>query len=237
MKAGETLSFLTTLNNNGSPISVADAPAFQALGYALVIYENGAIVTPAYTVTDLGFSDGRHRIAFVVNEADYEIFITEPVNYTADPNTGQAFIDSVELSDIYAAVNNGTDLVPIQQNLGDQSLGNLVEGDAFHTGTLTVPLSRLTPYGFSDLTDMTISAAFRDGPEGTPLPITATIEDIGNREVSAEQIAFLGAMALATGVTEYTWYLDIQLKHTPTSTIITVGRYSLKVIWQRDETT
>jgi len=120
----------------------------------------------------------------------------------------------------------------------DNFFGKLVDGDAFYTGKLTVPQKLLTPSGLTDLTGTTISAAFRKDPSGTPVDISATIEEAENRVISAKMDPFDAAMSLGVTATDLKqkWYLDIQIKVTATGTIITVAQFIVEVVWQRDET-
>lgn len=238
MKEGDPwLEFPQFLSDGSGAVTVADFAAYTGLGFALNFLLDDVIVSPAYTVTPIPGLSGWHWMRWTAQEGDYAIYTTIPALHDANPPTALVYIDSVDLSDIAAAVNSGADLTPIVQSKADQSLGNLIDGDAFCTGLLTVPLSILTPCGLSDLTGCTISAAFRDAPENAPIPIDATIEDAANRIVSAKMDPFNVLMALAATAKSKQWFLDIQIKVTATGTIITVGRYTTEVLWQRDETT
>lgn len=125
----------------------------------------------------------------------------------------------------------------VDTTVKDNFFKYIVDGDAFYTGILTVPLKLINAQGLDDLTGCTITAAFRDDPAGTPVVITATIEDAGARTISAKMDPFDSAMALGALANDLDkkWYLDIQIKKTSGSIIITVARYICKVIWQRDE--
>lgn len=127
----------------------------------------------------------------------------------------------------------------MQTSVKDKFAGKLVDGDAFNTGILTVPQNLLTPHGLTDLTGCTISAAFRDDPTGTPVDISATIENAENRTVSASMDPFKVEMSLGALVDDLRkiWHLDIQIKVTATGTIITIHQVKVEVVWQRDETT
>jgi len=238
MKAGDTwLEFAQLLTDGSGPIVVADVAAYKALGFDLLFTLDGVLITPAFTVTPTGIT-GWHLMRWTATEGDYLVETTIPALHDANPPFVAAYIDSVDLSDVFAAVNSGGELTPIKQNRADQSLGNLIDGDAFCTGPLTVPLSILTPCGLTDLTGTTITAAFREDPSTAPVAITASIDDAANRIISAKMDPFLSAMSLGAGATDLskTWFLDIQIKVTATGTILTVGRYKVDVIWQRDET-
>lgn len=237
MKSGDTwLEFAQYLSDGSGAVVVANVAAYQSLGYDLIFNLDGVLVTPSYTVTPTGIS-GWHWIRWTAQEGDYAIETTIPALHDANPPFVTAYIDSVDISDVFAAVNSGGELTPITQNLGDQNLGNLIDGDAFYTGTLTVPLSRLTPYGLTDLTGCTISAAFRDNPSTVTIPIVANIISDVNREVEAHMDPFNVLMALGalSGDLSKKWYLDIQIIKTAGSIKITVARYTIDVLWQRDE--
>jgi hypothetical protein len=119
----------------------------------------------------------------------------------------------------------------------DGDLGAVVQGDAWGTGTLTASASALAAIGLTDLTGGTISAALKQQPADSPTNITATIISGAGRTFSASWNTFPAGMALGAGITESTWFLDVQFKHTATSKILTIYRAQLRVVWQRDTTT
>ncbi len=238
MKAGDTIELYAHLTDSvGADLSYADYAAFTAASWDLVFTIDQVVTTPTYTVADQG--GGLHKFTLTAAEGDYVVIPTIPGSNESSVDVWQFTVDSVELSDVYAAVNSGGDLTAISDTLSDVALGNIVHGDAWGSGTITVPVARLAKIGLSDLSGCTISAAFRQDPSTTPVSITATIESAANREISVGFDTFPVAMALGTAATDLsaTWYLDIQIKHTSSGKILTVGRYSVQVIWQRDETT
>lgn len=236
MKAGKTIELPVHLTDNvGANQSYADQVAFAAAGWGLSVDVDQTPVVVSYTVEDKG--GGWHIIRFTATTGDYLIQVTVPSGYLSSQEFWAVYVYSNDIDTVISFVSTGSDLTPITLDLADQSIGNLVEGDAFATGSITVPLLRLSPFGLSDLTNCTISAAFRKDPDATPVPITATIDDAANRIISAKADTFPIGMALDAGEQSVPWYLDIQIKHTPTGRIITVARYRVDVIWQRDETT
>lgn len=120
--------------------------------------------------------------------------------------------------------------------LAENDAGDVVNGDAWNTGTLTVPLTRLTPYGLTDLTGCTISAAAKKAPADSPVALTTTIVVAASRTVEAGWTSFPAGMALGASDEQAAWKIDIQIKHTATSRIITVIRLNLRVLWQVDTT-
>jgi hypothetical protein len=118
-------------------------------------------------------------------------------------------------------------------------------GDTWSSGTLTVPLGKISPFGYSTLAGMTLSAGFKQDPStaayvssSTPALYT-TIIDATARTVKAEWLTFPSALNLGVTASDLgaDWYMDLQLKHTVSGRIMTVGRYKLRVVWQRDTTT
>ena len=125
----------------------------------------------------------------------------------------------------------------VDTTVKDKFFKYIVDGDAFYTGLLTVPLALISDQGLTDLQGCTISAAFKNTPAGSPVVIAAVIEDAENRIISANMDPFDALLKLGTDDTDLDTnvHLDIQIKHTVSGTIITVARYICKVIWQRDE--
>lgn len=115
--------------------------------------------------------------------------------------------------------------------------GQVVQGDSWHSGTLTIPLATISRWSYADLTGMTISAGLKNAPADSSTAITATIISAANRTVSASWDAFPAGLALAAGEQSKSFTLDIQLKHTASGRIITALRGPLVVIWQTDTTT
>ncbi len=75
--------------------------------------------------------------------------------------------------------------------------GRVIQGDAWHSGTLTIPVTTISRWGYSDLTGMTISAGLKNAPTDSATAITATIISAANRTVSASWDAFPAGLALA----------------------------------------
>lgn len=115
--------------------------------------------------------------------------------------------------------------------------GRVINGDSWHSGTLTVPLATISRWGYSDLTGMTISAGLKSVPTDSSTAITATIISAANRTVSASWDSFPAGLALTSSETSKSFVLDIQLKHTASGRIITALRGPLVVEWQTDTTT
>lgn len=180
------------------------------------------------------------------------------LSFTAPASTGYLRVQilhsgtSIPVSDILSGplmAYDTDDLVAeLQQSSGniapltadDGDLGDVVEGDAWNSGVLTIPLAKISPLGYSDLTGMTISAAAMDAVDGTPVLVTASIVNASARTVRfgwSGASSFPAAMVLPAGDTQKDWFFDVQLKHTADSNIITGARYKLRVVWERNTVT
>ena len=242
MIAGDTVTktiYLQTLSGRG--LSYANKAAFQADGWDISWLDtsNTALTSqPTWSIAvDSGNTRGKHYVTFTVPSGVATADVTVP-GWASDPGAwtteGQAYDE-----DAIAGLLQTAQGVPGVQSATDGDLGDVVDGDAWQSGTLTVPLGKLTPFGYSDLSGMTISAKLKQDPTTSPVAISSSIVDASARTVKAYWDSFPAAMALdgtATNLSQ-TWYLDIQLKHTVSGRIITGLRYTLKVVWQRDNTT
>jgi hypothetical protein len=136
---------------------------------------------------------------------------------------------------------------PGVQTADDGDLGDVVMGDSWSSGTITIPLGKISPFGYSDLTGMTLTCGLKQDPTTSailatsatsPAPYT-TIISAASRTVSLQWITFPTGMNLGSTASDLgaDWFIDFQLKHTASTRIITGGRYKLRVVWQRDTTT
>lgn len=118
--------------------------------------------------------------------------------------------------------------------------GTVKEGDAWSTGTLTVPTSVISRFGYSDLTGMTISAGLKNTPSDSPVTIAAgtpgaAILSAANRTCQVTWDTFPVGLSPGTAQSK-TFQMDIQLKHTVSGRIITAFTGNLVVVWQSDTT-
>lgn len=206
---------------------------------------DGVVTTPVTTATEVS------TVGNVPNQwTQYKIAVT--LSSTAgrfservmpaggfdviSPDVFQGEIEAYDV-DALAALMLTSQGVPAVTSAADNDLGDIVDGDAYTSATLTVPLGKLTPLGQSDLTALTIRAAIMATPGGTQYNITATI-------VSAVGLTFNfnwpgGASQPHPALTTENskpWFLDVQLIKSATL-IATTNRYTFTQQWQRDTRT
>jgi hypothetical protein len=241
MIAGDTIGkvvYLQTLS--GRALSYANKTAFQADGWDISWVDTSAVALtsqPTWTVADL--SGGRHLITYTVPSGVGIAKPTVPGAY-ADPGTwaveGQSYDE-----DLLAGLMLTAQGTPTVQSATDGDLGDVVMGDSWSSGTLTVPLGKISPFGYTTLTGFTISAGFKRDPSDTVVNsgITATIISNSGLTCSVSWDTFPTGMNLSSGASDLSalWYLDVQLKNSGAGRILTPLRYSLRVVWQRDTTT
>jgi hypothetical protein len=231
--------YLQTLAGRG--LSYANKTAFQADGWDISWVDTSAVALssqPTWSIAvDSGNTRGKHYVTFTVPSGVAVADLTVP-GWASDPGAwvteGQAYDE-----DSIAGLLQTAQGVPGVQSAADGDLGDVVDGDAWQSGTLTVPLGKLTPFGYTDLSGMTISAKLKQDPTTSPVAISASIVDASARTVKAYWDTFPAAMALGATSSDLsaTWYIDVQMKHTASGKILTVLRYQLRVVWQRDNTT
>ncbi len=246
MIAGDTVAkviYLQTLS--GRALSYANKAAFQADGWDVTWRDTDADAIssqPTWTIEPSG-TNGRHVIEYTVPSGVALAMPTVPA-WALDPGTwateGQAY-DEDSMAGLFLTAQG----VPGVQSAADGDLGDVVMGDSWHSGVLTVPLGKISPFGYSDLTGMTLTAGLKQDPTTTVVAssttpnLYTTIIDASARTVSAQWITFPTAMNLGSDADDLsaTWMIDLQLKHTVSGRIITPLRYSLRVVWQRDQAT
>jgi hypothetical protein len=182
----------------------------------------------SFEVTDPGTAGRRSfRIEPAINSYSTDVI-------SLDRLSGE--VESYDMDALAGAIltSQGTPGILSQ---ADSALGDVVEGDAWQSGTLTIPLGKVSPFGYSDLTGMTISAAFKSQPSDSPVTCTAEFVSAAGLTVKAYFDTFPVGMNLGATEQTKTWYLDIQCKHTVSGRIITVYRGSLNVVWERNEAT
>ncbi len=210
--------------------------------FAVNCYINGATYSPTPVVTEVGATaDGlatKYTLAIALSStAGVNRFRIAPATGTdliwPDVHTVDTETNDLDTIAGFLQTSQG---IPGVQSAADGTLGDVVMGDAWQSGTLTVPLGKISPFGYSDLTGMTITAAFKNAPADTAVTCSASILDASARTVKAYFDTFPVGLNLTS--TEYSkpFFLDLQLKHTASGKIITPLRYQLNVAWQRDVT-
>lgn len=250
MITGDTIAkvvYLQTLSGRG--LSYANKAAFQADGWDLSWTDTSAVALtsqPTWSIAvESGNTRGKHLVTYTAPSGVGIAKATVP-GWASDPGAwiveGQAY-DEDSIAGLILT-SQGT---PGVQSAADGDLGDVVMGDSWHSGTLTVPLGKISPFGYSDLTGMTLTAGLKQDPTTSailatsatsPAPYT-TIVDATARTVSLQWITFPTAMNLGSTASDLgaDWYIDFQLKHTVSTRLITTLRYKIRVVWQRDTTT
>lgn len=241
MLTGDTVpkvKYLQTLG--GRALSYSNKAAFNAGGWDVVWYDNTNTILssqPTYTVADMGA--GRHMISHTVPSGFAVAKFTVPA-IGMDPGTwaleGQAYDE-----DSLAGLLQTSQGVIGVRSAADGDLGDVVSGDAWNSDILTIPLGRISVFGYTDLTGMTVTAGFKKDPTTTSVTtgagVTATIVSAANRTVTVAWDTFPTTMllpVLATSDLSQQWYCDVALKHTASGRLITGYRFKLNVVWQRD---
>jgi hypothetical protein len=128
--------------------------------------------------------------------------------------------------------------VPGVRSAVPNDLGEVVSGDSYASDTLTVPLGKLTPFGFTDLAGLTLSVEARTGP-GVPassVALTGTIVSSALRTFTFKFDAMPASMLLTTQ-DSVVWYIDCQFRETAApNRIITTNRYYFSVVWDANDT-
>lgn len=245
MITGDTIAkvvYLQTLSGRG--LSYANKAAFQADGWDLSWTDTSAVALtsqPTWSIAvESGNTRGKHLITYTVPSGVGIAKLTVP-GWASDPGAwiveGQAYDE-----DSIAGVILTSQGTPGVQSAADGDLGDVVMGDSWHSGVLTVPLGKISPFGYSDLSGMTLSCGLKQDPTTTVVAsstspnLYTTIISTSDRTVSAQWKTFPSAMNLGATASDLgaDWYLDFQLKHTVDARVITPLRYKLRVVWQRD---
>lgn len=198
---------------------------------------NGASQTPS-TVAYIGAVGNQSYYSLVVTLPAAAGLVLQVVEPTATDDvciwsTGE--VESFDLESLAALLSSS---VGVSASTVSQSdFGTIVMGDSFDTGTLVVPLARVSKFGYTDLSGMTISAALKNAPADSPVAASASIISTSARTIKAYWGPFPAGLNLSGTEQSKTFRLDIQLKKTADSNLITVVSGTITVIWQADTTT
>lgn len=243
MKAGDTVTKLVCLQGAtgsaaGNGLSFGTAAAFAAAGWALTWYDTSGVALasqPTYTVAVIDGVRGVHAISFPLAAGRGYVKATVPSGYRSDP-FGWSFDGQSYDDDAIAGLLQTNQGVPAVTSADDGDLGDIVWKDAWTSDTQTIPLGRLSRFGyaFSDLASgWTISAGFRQTPNGTAVlsgagpgnGITAAFVAATSGTYKVSWDVYPTAMDMAVGDEAQVWYLDVQLKNTASGRLITeIGR-------------
>ena len=238
MIAGEAVS-LTVFRQ-----TIAGAPSTTST-FAVDAFVNGASYSAVATSTLIGATaDGlwnAYKIALTLSSTtgNHELRIApasgtdivEPAIWTGDAE----LYDSDSLAGLLLT-SQGT---PAVRSQSDSDLGQMVDGDSYLSDVLTIPLGKISPWGYSSLTPFTMSIAAKSA-NTTAAAVsfsTATVVDASARTVRFGFDAFPSEMALASAENQKDWYIDVQFRDTSftPNRVITGGRYKLTVVWERNE--
>jgi hypothetical protein len=245
---GDTIAQVLYLQTTaGVGASYANKAAFQAALWDLSwVDSSGVALTsqPTWSIAVVsGSTNGAHLLTYTLPSGFAVTKVTIPSGYV-DPGTWTTFGEAYD-ADSLAGLMLTSQGVPGVQSAADGDLGDVVMGDSWSSGVQTVPLGKISPFGYSDLTGMTLTAALKQTPATSPVAssttpnLFTTIVDASARTIKAEWITFPSAMNLGATASDLSadWFLDFQLKHTVSGRIITGLRYKLRVVWQRDVVT
>lgn len=247
MITGDTVVKLLKLETlAGQALSYADKTAFQAGGWDITWRDTSGTALssqPTWTISDEG--SGWHRVVFTVPSGVSWAEPTVPGWANDVPRWGQEGQTYDE--DSIAGLLQTSQGVPTVTSAADGDLGDVVMGDSWCSPTVTVPLGKISCFGYTDLSGMTLTGGLKQDPSTTAVTGTSTtspnlyttIVSVTDRTVTAAWITFPTAMNLGATASDLgaDWFLDFQLKHTASGRIITPLRYKLRVVWQRDTTT
>lgn len=153
------------------------------------------------------------------------------------PNTIAGEIQAYDLDSLANLMQDSTG-VPAVASAVDTELGQIVDGDSYVSGTLTMNTSKLSPFGITDLSavGITVEAAIAATPGGTQYPITITTISPTLMTYTLSWTAQQHP-ALTTDQ-QKVWYIDVQvIKTGPPKLIVTTGRFRFTEVWQRDSRT
>lgn len=234
MQPGDSEVFtFELLDADGSPVTG------EAANLSAAVFLGGAADSTSTTVAEIG-TTGRYGVT-ITNPSTVGqvlVLILHSGSHTPSPSGYAYELESYDTTAVAGLLLQSAGTVTATSQ-ASTDLGEVVDGDSWGTGTLTAALGKLTKVGLSDLSGGTLSAAFKQDPDDTPVTagITAAITDAGNREFNVSWTTFPAGMALAATAERAAWYLDVQFKHTSSGKIVTIFRGSLVVVWERDETT
>ncbi|MBA3622948.1 MAG: hypothetical protein H0W48_00460 [Methylibium sp.] len=241
MIAGTTVVKLISLQTDaGVAQSYADKAAFQGAGWDLSWRDSaGTALATQPTWTIAHDASGIHRLAYALPGGIAYARLTIPIGFRPDPAGWTSDGDSYDVDALAGLLLTST-AVPASQSAADADLGDVVDGDAFSSGSLTLTLGKLTPFGvaFADLASgWTITAAAKSEPADTPVALTCAFVVAAGGTFKVSWPTFPAGMALGTTERSKTWYIDVQLKRTSDSLIVTPNRYQVNVVWERNEST
>jgi len=240
MITGDTAVKLLILeSDSGVAQSYADKAAFQAAGWDLSWQDTAAVALspqPTWTIADQG--NGLHLVAYAVPAGITWAEVTIPAGYIASASAWADEGQSYD-ADSIAGILNLNQGIPAVSSASDGDLGDVVDGDSWNSGVLTVPIGKLTRVGLSDLSTFdTITATLKQDPSNTPVEIDADFDDVSARTVHASWDTFPSDMELGDDARALSaiWYLDITLTQNSPLLVITPLRYKLTVRWNRTAT-
>lgn len=241
MIAGDSKPKLVLLQTAaGAALSYADKTAFQGASWDLTWRDADGVALasqPTWTISDEG--GGQHRIKYIVPAGIYWVEVTVPGTNFITPlswqDEGQSYDD-----DSIAALLLSSQGAVSTVTLVDGDLGNVVEHDSYASGTQTIPIGLLTRAGLTGYADIasgwTISAGFKHQPsDAVGTGITVAFVSAASGTYAFTWNTFPTGMAISPATQESEdFYIDIEI--TNVTKKITVGRFKVTIIWDRNPT-
>lgn len=231
MQAGDTLTLTIFREDSaGLPVSGSVLADFSAVlnGSALALSNLVEIGGGWYSV-DMDLPETPGWILIIVSPSSGTDSVTNGI-VSGD-------LEAHDVTSTVAALYDARGTVA-SSSLEDKELGLVVWGDSWRpdtpTGQLTLSEAALSRYGI-DLTSggWTMTAVFKRSPGESPIPCPiATVDDAANRLVTIGWDAMPAGFTEPTSTAAVSYYLDIQL--TDGTTVATVYRGELRLVWARD---
>ncbi len=240
LRPGDTVYLPFTLQTTAGAAAVyANKAALTGAGWTLTYWNEGAAVSsPTWDLVLVDSANGRYELSLLIAAAGTgEVFLKAPAGYVSSVETYPLDIETYDL-DSLANLFLTAQGTPGVQSAADGNLGDIVDGDSWNSGMLTVPLGSMVPLGVSVLTGLTVEASFKRTPDDTAVTVSTTVIDNTARTLQVYFDTFPAGMALAGTAQDQVWYLDVQLIR-PASTGVTKRirtplRYQVRVVWQRE---
>ncbi len=215
----------------------------KALGdFTIAAYVDGVAASVSPSIAEIGVNGAfqEYKAGFTVPSTAGRLKLKFQAASGYDiisPDIFEGEIESYDL-DALASLFLTAQGTPGVLSAADSSLGDIVDGDSYLSGTLTMPAGKLSPFVIADISaaGITVEAAIMATPGGTSYPITvAVVSGVGLTFNIGWNTQQHPAMTTANSAT---WFIDVQvIKTGPPKQIITTNRYSFNQVWQRDTRT
>lgn len=215
----------------------------EVANLSVVSHLNGATIDLSPSLAEISTS-GYYTLSFNYPSSvgRLRIEVKHSGSYTADVSLweGDVTVRDIDGLGLLLQQSSGT-ISPLSAD--DTDLGDIVEGDSYASGSLEIPLAKISRFGYADLTGMTVTAAIKDEVGKTPIESSsapnffAAIDNASTRLVSIGWDTWPTDLDLESTESDHEWFIDVQLKHTADARIITGLRLRMRVVWQREDRT